>query len=45
LNNSFLQGYGIGIDVSTFYDMVARYELTRNALGETKVYVALRANI
>jgi outer membrane protein assembly factor BamA len=45
LNNSFLQGYGIGVDVSTFYDMVARYELTRNALGETKIYIALKANI
>jgi hypothetical protein len=45
LNNTYLQGYGVGIDVSTFYDMVARYELTRNALGETKIYIALKANI
>ena len=45
LNNTYLQGYGIGVDISTFYDMVARYELSRNALGETKIYVALKANI
>lgn len=45
LNNTYLQGYGVGIDVSTFYDMVVRYELTRNGLGETKIYIALKANI
>jgi outer membrane protein assembly factor BamA len=45
LNNQLLSGYGIGLDIATFYDMVFRYEITTNHLKETRLYFSLRAAI
>jgi hypothetical protein len=39
LTNSGLIGYGIGLDIVTYYDLVTSINFTLNALGETGVYL------
>ncbi|MFN0200394.1 MAG: hypothetical protein ACKVTZ_02685, partial [Bacteroidia bacterium] len=34
LTNKLLYGYGAGLNVLSFYDMVSRFELSRNHLGK-----------
>lgn len=38
LNNKLLTGYGIGIDLVSYYDKVLRTELSVNRLGETGLF-------
>jgi hypothetical protein len=39
LTNSFLFGYGFGIDLVTFYDWVFRFEYAFNRLGESGLFL------
>ncbi|MCU0430368.1 MAG: hypothetical protein MUF42_10405 [Cytophagaceae bacterium] len=43
LGNTWLYGYGVGIDISSYYDAVARIEISRNHLHETGIYLHLKA--
>ncbi|MEQ9250776.1 MAG: BamA/TamA family outer membrane protein [Cytophagales bacterium] len=42
-SNTFLSGYGIGIDVATFYDLVFRTEYAISQEGETNLFLNLQA--
>lgn len=39
LGNSWISGYGAGVDVVTYYDVVVRFEYTFNNLGEGGFFV------
>jgi outer membrane protein assembly factor BamA len=39
MSNRVLWGYGVGIHVVAYYDKVARFEVSRNDLGQTGFYV------
>ncbi len=39
LANTWLTGYGLGLDLVTSYDMVVRLECARNGLGESGFYL------
>jgi outer membrane protein assembly factor BamA len=43
LTNRLLAGGGVGIDLVTYYDMVGRIEYSINQLGETGIYLHLKA--
>jgi len=43
LQNSLLVGYGVGFDLTTYYDIVIRTELTMNGRGEPGVYLHFMA--
>ncbi len=45
LENSFLTGYGIGIDFATYYDVVIRMEAAINGLGQPGIYLHFTAPI
>ncbi len=45
LPNDFIYSGGIGLDISTYYDAVARVEWTINAWGESRVYLHFIAPI
>lgn len=42
-SNRFLSGYGVGIDVATFYDLVFRTEFSINQDGENNLFLNLQA--
>jgi hypothetical protein len=44
-NNRVINGYGFGLDVHTIYDIVMRFEITRNHTGNTGIYLHYKANI
>lgn len=39
LNNKWLSGYGIGVDFTSYYDVVIRLETTLNSIGETGLFI------
>lgn len=39
LKNQHLLGYGLGLNVIAFYDMLLRIEVTRNHLGQSGLYI------
>ncbi len=39
LGNSWISGYGAGVDIVTYYDVVVRFEYTFNNLGEGGFFV------
>jgi len=41
LANKFLYGYGLGVDVVTFYDLVLRIEVARNSIKQNGLYFSL----
>jgi hypothetical protein len=41
LSNTFLYGNGVGFDIVAYYNQTARFEYTRNALGEWGFYVRI----
>ncbi len=43
LGNSWLSGYGAGLDIVTYYDMTCRFEYAINNLGEGGFYVHIGA--
>ncbi len=43
LQNSLLVGYGVGLDFTTYYDIVLRAELTMNGKGEPGIYLHFMA--
>lgn len=43
LTNRYLFGYGPGIDIVTSYDLVMRFEYSRNNMGEGNFFFNLRA--
>lgn len=45
LANQFLYGTGIGLDLVSYYDIVFRFELSRNKQNETGVFVHFMAPI
>lgn len=45
LANRWLAGYGLGLDVVTYYDKVFRFEYSRNQRGENGLYVHFVAPI
>ncbi|MFO8130353.1 MAG: hypothetical protein R6T99_10680 [Bacteroidales bacterium] len=45
LENALLIGYGVGVDLVTYYDVVIRAELSRNRMGETGVFIHFMAAI
>jgi outer membrane protein assembly factor BamA len=45
LRNSLLVGYGIGLDLTTYYDIVIRLELSMNAEGTPGIYLHFIAPI
>lgn len=45
LSNRLLVGGGAGIDVVTYYDIVFRVEYSVNQLGETGIYLHLKAGL
>jgi len=45
LPGSFLNSFGIGLDFTTYYDKVARFEVARNHLGETGFFLHFIAPI
>ena len=45
LSNRLLVGGGAGIDVVTYYDIVGRIEYSVNQLGETGIYLHLKAGL
>jgi len=44
LSNQLLKSAGLGIDISTFYDLVASLEYTRNGLNDWGFYVSFGLN-
>lgn len=45
LSNRLLVGGGAGIDLVTYYDIVARVEYSINQLGQTGIYLHLKAGL
>lgn len=45
LENSFLIGYGLGLDFVTYYDLVFRFEYSLNRMGEHGFYLHFMAPI
>ena len=45
LSNHLLAGGGVGIDIVTYYDVVARIECSINGLGQTGVFLNLKAGL
>ncbi len=45
LNNSWLIGYGVGVDFVTAYDLLLRCEISRTKTGATGFFLHFRANI
>ncbi len=43
LTNTYLYGYGIGLDLVTFYDQVLRFEYSRNRLGSGGFFINVNA--
>lgn len=43
LGNQLLYGYGVGVDLSTYYDVVARIDVAINHLKQGGVYLHLKA--
>ncbi len=43
--NKWLSGYGIGLDLATYYDKVIRFEYTLNNLGLRQLYIHFTAPI
>ncbi|MCK9421435.1 MAG: BamA/TamA family outer membrane protein [Bacteroidales bacterium] len=45
LQNSLLVGYGVGLDFTTYYDIVIRMEISVNAMGSAGFYLHFMAPI
>jgi outer membrane protein assembly factor BamA len=45
LQNSFLLGYGFGLDFTTYYDVVVRLEASLNLMGKPGIYIHFTAPI
>lgn len=45
LANSWMHGYGLGLDFLTVYDVVIRLELTRNKLGQNGFFIHFTQSI
>ncbi len=45
LSNRLLTGGGIGLDFVTYYDLVARIEYSINGLGQTGIYINMKAGL
>lgn len=45
LSNSYLYGYGVGLDLVSYYDSVIRMEYTINRDGESGVFFSLKAGL
>jgi hypothetical protein len=45
MQNSLLIGYGVGLDFTTYYDIVIRLEFSMNAMGEPGIYLHFIAPI
>jgi len=45
LPGMFLNSFGVGVDFTTYYDKVARFEVARNALGEVGYFLHFIAPI
>jgi outer membrane protein assembly factor BamA len=45
LSNRLLAGGGIGLDIVTYYDIVARIEYSINGLGQTGLFLNLKAGL
>jgi hypothetical protein len=45
LENSFLIGYGLGLDFTTYYDVVIRVEGAMNRMGQPGLYLHFIAPI
>ncbi len=43
LTNEYLYGYGVGLDLVSFYDMVFRFEYSINSQRETNFFINFRA--
>jgi len=43
LTNTYLYGYGLGLDLVTFYDQVFRFEYSINNLGTGNFFINVRA--
>jgi outer membrane protein assembly factor BamA len=43
LGNQLLYGYGLGLDMSTYYDVVARIDFAFNRLNQFGIYLHLKA--
>ena len=43
LTNTYLYGYGLGLDLVTFYDLVLRFEYSINSLGTGDFFINVRA--
>lgn len=43
LTNTYLYGYGLGLDLVTFYDQVFRFEYSINSLGTGNFFINVRA--
>lgn len=43
LTNSYLYGYGLGLDLVTFYDQVFRFEYSVNSLGNGSFFINVSA--
>src|SRR5690606_37182915 len=43
LTNTYLYGYGLGLDLVTFYDQVFRFEYSINNLGQGNFFINVRA--
>lgn len=43
LTNSYLYGYGLGLDLVTFYDQVFRFEYSVNSMGTGNFFINVRA--
>lgn len=43
--NSYLNGYGVGLEWVVWYDRMVRFELSRNHVGETGVYVSFKMGV
>ncbi len=42
-SNKFLSGYGVGVDIATFYDLVFRTEFAINQEGQSTLFLNLQA--
>jgi hypothetical protein len=45
LQNHFLLGYGLGLDFTTYYDVVVRIESTLNLMNQPGIYFHFTAPI
>jgi outer membrane protein assembly factor BamA len=43
LTNTYLHGYGLGLDLVTFYDQVFRFEYSVNSLGAGNFFINVKA--